>query len=312
MAATHVFLSYCRDNAKAVAKLREDLIAAGEQVWWDQEILPGQDWRLAIRQAMKASYAVVLCLSKEAQARATSGIYPEALDAIDAYRQHAPGAVFLIPVRLNECEIPPFEISATRLLDGLQYVDLFPPSRRAEGLDRLLTALRAAPGHPVGRESVALEAESGTASGPATPTTAPEPAAPASAAERLRRYLDDLRKETGTIAIRGLQVGTGRAYAFPIDQLYISLTTAFDPHVAASLRDAIPLAERAAYGDAGLGETGLREFPGAVLLQQTLRQSRLVIVGDPGSDKTTFLRRVAFSLCRVQTVGQASSLPGKL
>lgn len=51
MAATHVFLSYCRDNAKQVAKLRDDLLAAGEQVWWDQQILPGQDWQLAIRQA---------------------------------------------------------------------------------------------------------------------------------------------------------------------------------------------------------------------------------------------------------------------
>ena len=154
LAATHVFLSYCRDNAKLVAKLREDLQDAGEQVWWDQQILPGQDWRLAIRQAMKASYAVILCLSKEAQARATSGIYPEALDAIDAYRQVRPGEIFLIPVRLNECEIPQLRISDTDYLDSLQYVDLFPRSRRDEGLQRLLQALRAAPGHPGVRESL--------------------------------------------------------------------------------------------------------------------------------------------------------------
>lgn len=192
MAAKHVFLSYCRDNAKLVAKLRDDLLAADEQVWWDQQILPGQDWRQAIHQAMKASYAVVLCLSKEAQTRATSGIYPEALDAIDAYRQHAPGSVFLIPVRLSECEIPQLRISKSDYLDSLNYVDLFPAARRKQGLQRLLAALRAAPCHPSGRKSVASEAE--TASQAATPITTPESVAPAVAPERLRRYLDDLRK----------------------------------------------------------------------------------------------------------------------
>ena len=84
MVKKHVFLSYCRDNVTEVAKLRDALIAAGEQVWWDQDILPGQDWKLAIRQAMKQSYAVILCLSAETEARTASGIYPEAADAIDA------------------------------------------------------------------------------------------------------------------------------------------------------------------------------------------------------------------------------------
>jgi len=148
LTAKHVFLSYCHDNAKLVAQLRDDLIAAGEAVWWDQEILPGQDWKQAIRQAMKDSYAVVLCLSKEAMKRVTSGIYPEALDAIAALREYRPGEVFLIPVRLNDCEIPPFDIDGVRQLDRLQYVDLFPPSKRADGLQRLIAAIRAAPNHP--------------------------------------------------------------------------------------------------------------------------------------------------------------------
>src|SRR5689334_9700214 len=107
MKKKHVFLSYCRDNMDQVARLRGDLSAAGESVWWDQDIQPGQDWKLEIRQAMKDAYAVVLCFSKESQARNRSGIYPEALDAISAYREYAPGSIFLIPVRLSECEIPP-------------------------------------------------------------------------------------------------------------------------------------------------------------------------------------------------------------
>ena len=148
MNAKHVFLSYCHDNAREVKRLREDLVAAGETVWWDQEILPGQDWKREIRQAMKHSCAVVLCLSKESQQRVTAGIYPEALDAITAMREYRPGEVFLIPVRLNDCEIPDIEIDALRQLDRLQYVDLFPPSKRDAELKRLIAAIRTAPNHP--------------------------------------------------------------------------------------------------------------------------------------------------------------------
>ena len=148
MAKKHVFLSYCHDNTADVAKLRDDLIAAGEPVWWDKDILPGEDWKSSIRQAMKQSYAVVWCLSKETEARVKAGIYPEALDAIDAYRQYAPGSIFLIPVRLSKCPVPPIKIDATRTLEGLEYADLFPPAQRSAGLQRLIQALRKAREHP--------------------------------------------------------------------------------------------------------------------------------------------------------------------
>ena len=54
--------------------MRSDLVAAGEVVWWDDDILPGSDWKREIRKAMKNSYAVVLCLSKEAEAH-NAGIW---------------------------------------------------------------------------------------------------------------------------------------------------------------------------------------------------------------------------------------------
>ena len=148
MPKKHVFLSYYRENAKEVSRLRDDLLAAGETVWWDQDILPGQDWRQAIRQAMRDSYAVLLCLSSEGAGRPMSGVNPEALDAIDVYRQYRTGEIFLIPVRLNDCEIPPIEIDGTRTLDRLQWIDLFPPSRRKDGLSRLVQALQATSLHP--------------------------------------------------------------------------------------------------------------------------------------------------------------------
>lgn len=148
MPKKHVFISYCHDNKKDVRRLRDDLIREGELVWWDEEILPGGDWKLEIKQAMKCAYAVLLCLSNEAGARTRAGNYPEARDAVEYFREYPPGSLFLIPIRLSECEIPLIQIDGMNMLDSLQHVDLFPPSKWAEGLDRLIKALQMAPEHP--------------------------------------------------------------------------------------------------------------------------------------------------------------------
>ena len=144
----HVFISYCHDDQAEVAQLRNELEGAGVKTWWDQDILPGHDFKFEIRKAMKDAHAVVLCLSAKTQTRVMSGIYPEALDAIGVYREHAPGSIFLIPVRLSDCAIPPIEIDATRTLDRIQYVDLFPAGTRAHGVQRLLQAVGLTPTHP--------------------------------------------------------------------------------------------------------------------------------------------------------------------
>ena len=148
MTKEHVFLSYCHEDRKEVAKLRDDLLAAGEVVWWDQDILPGQNWRWVLRRAVEDAYAVVACFSKETDKRQASGMFPELRNAIDIYRTLAPGNTFLIPVRLSSSQLPHLEIDAVTMLSSLQYIDLFPQSRRAEGIDRLVAALRAAPHHP--------------------------------------------------------------------------------------------------------------------------------------------------------------------
>jgi CRP-like cAMP-binding protein/class 3 adenylate cyclase len=144
-AKKHIFLSCCHECARDVASLRRALIAAGERVWWDGDIPAGGDWKFEIQKAMKAAYAVLLCLSQESQSRITTGIYPEALEALEEFRKHRPGNIFLIPVRLSNCEIPPLEIDGLRKLDRLQYVDYFPPRKRPAALKRLIDAVRASP-----------------------------------------------------------------------------------------------------------------------------------------------------------------------
>lgn len=125
-----------------------DLIAAGERVWWDQDILPGEDWELAVRLAMQESYAVAVCLSAETEKRSRSGVYPELRDAVEMYREYAPGNVFLFPVCLSPCAIPALKIDGTTMLDRLQRVELFPLTSWSDGVQRLVEAVRRAPEHP--------------------------------------------------------------------------------------------------------------------------------------------------------------------
>jgi formylglycine-generating enzyme required for sulfatase activity len=89
------------------------------------------------------------------------------------------------------------------------------------------------------------------------------------------RYLEALWKDTRYIDIRGLRIGNESVFRFDIDKLYTPLTTV----IAAAERKEGP---------------GERE---AVPLQKALENPRVVLVGDPGAGKSTFLRRIAFAAC---------------
>jgi formylglycine-generating enzyme required for sulfatase activity len=92
------------------------------------------------------------------------------------------------------------------------------------------------------------------------------------------RYVKALREETSHFDVQGLKFGDNRAYRFPIDEFYIALTTSS----TAGADPAMPGEMRA----------------GSIPLQEVLPAHRkLLVVGDPGSGKSTFLRRVAFKLC---------------
>jgi formylglycine-generating enzyme required for sulfatase activity len=110
------------------------------------------------------------------------------------------------------------------------------------------------------------------------------------------KYLEWLHEFTAWIDIRGLHVGHSKVYRFPIRELYTPLTTAA-PNRAVAIPD-----QRAGHvydQDAEHGE---------VRLEQVLTRRRVVIVGDAGSGKTTFLRRLAHECCA--PAGEFAVAPG--
>jgi hypothetical protein len=106
-----------------------------------------------------------------------------------------------------------------------------------------------------------------------------------------KAYLRNLLEKTSHIDIRGLQVGEGKVHRFPIEDLFISLTTTTQPATCSS-------EERE---EKGKGQSHKAARVDSLLrksqpLHAALCNDRLVVVGDPGAGKTTFVRRVAHAL----------------
>jgi transcriptional regulator with XRE-family HTH domain len=126
------FLCHSSGDKERVRALYRRLQTDGVSCWFDEEdLLPGQDWEYEIGKAIQASRFVLACLSKSSTTRA-GYLQRELRKALDVADGQPEGSTFLIPVRLEKCEIP-------ERLRRWQWVDLFGES----GYERLLRVLRA-------------------------------------------------------------------------------------------------------------------------------------------------------------------------
>jgi len=128
-----IFLSHAREDKPAVKRLCKRLRDDGFEPWLDEErLLPGQDWNLEIEKALRASNVILLCFSTLSVAK-EGYIQREYKRAMMIQEEKPEGMIFVIPVRLDDCEIP-FSIR------DLQWVDY--PS----GYYRLLLSLQSKSG----------------------------------------------------------------------------------------------------------------------------------------------------------------------
>jgi len=126
-----VFLCHSKIDKQAVRVLYRKLVADGIDPWFDEEdLLPGQEWEAVIKKAVQNSDVVLVCLSRASVER-RGFAQKEIKFALDVADEQPEGTIYLIPLKLEECEIPD-------RLKKWHWVELFQPN----GYQKLLSALR--------------------------------------------------------------------------------------------------------------------------------------------------------------------------
>ena len=126
-----VFISYSREDLEQAVQVKKFIVANGFDVWIDVEkILPGQNWRSVIEEALDSVEFVVLCLSKTSVSK-RGYVQREIRTALDSLEEMLDSDIYVIPLRLDDCELP-------AKLKKYQATDFF----NSTGRKQLLNALQ--------------------------------------------------------------------------------------------------------------------------------------------------------------------------
>jgi TIR domain-containing protein len=129
---SQIFLSYAYEDRNKVVNISQRLMDAGYETWLDaKNLLPGQDWEIEIRKALKDSEYVFIFLTKNSTTK-EGYLQKEIKSALRIADEKPEGTIFLLPIKLEDVEVP-------ESLKHIQWLELY----RSDGWEKLLKALNA-------------------------------------------------------------------------------------------------------------------------------------------------------------------------
>jgi transcriptional regulator with XRE-family HTH domain len=150
-----VFLCHSSGDKGTVRVLYQRLKREpGIKPWLDEvDLLPGQNWDAEIRKAVRTSDIVVVCLSQDSITKA-GYVQREISLALDVAEEQPEGRIFLIPLRLEGCDVPDrlrrwqwvdyyVKTGYSRLVKALRTRTNAQPARRTRGIAGLKSPSRA-------------------------------------------------------------------------------------------------------------------------------------------------------------------------
>lgn len=101
-----VFICYGSEDYTRVEELYHRLQQRGHKPWMDKKsLLPGQKWEEEIGARIRKSDAFIACLSRKSVSK-RGYVQKEMRYALDVLGEIPQGHIFLIPLRLEPCEVP--------------------------------------------------------------------------------------------------------------------------------------------------------------------------------------------------------------
>jgi len=131
-----VFLCHSSNDKTAVREFYDKLIFEGWiDPWLDAEkLIPGQDWGYEIEKAVDEADIILVFLTKNSVNK--EGYVQRELRIVLDHADYKPeGTLFVIPIRLEECEPP-------RRLRSWHYADYFPVPNRPLAYKKLIVSLK--------------------------------------------------------------------------------------------------------------------------------------------------------------------------
>jgi len=103
----NVFLCHASQDKPTVRKLYAQLQSEmWIDAWLDEEkLLPGQDWNFEIEKALRNADVIIVCLSSNSVSK-EGYVQKEIKRALDIADEKPNGAIFIIPLKLEECKVP--------------------------------------------------------------------------------------------------------------------------------------------------------------------------------------------------------------
>ncbi|MGY6517739.1 MAG: toll/interleukin-1 receptor domain-containing protein [Lysobacteraceae bacterium] len=112
-----IFLNHAVEDKSLVMPYYERLQALGYEPWIDRRLLPGDEWDEEIQRAFNSADVYLIFLSPRSVAK-RGYVQREIYDALEKQKYNLAGDIGLIPVLLEECEVP------ARISSKYQYVRL--------------------------------------------------------------------------------------------------------------------------------------------------------------------------------------------
>lgn len=101
-----VFISYAKEDSAKALDFFNKLSGLGIQAWIDtSNLLTGQDWKLEITRAIRNCKYILILLSKSSTVK-KGYCQKEIKEALDIADLIPDGEIYIMPIRLDDCEIP--------------------------------------------------------------------------------------------------------------------------------------------------------------------------------------------------------------